>query len=172
MSVPTPEPTPTAPLIIPATAADPAPAPGDPAAEPLGEGGIKALQAERDRSKDLEKQLKTASDKLTEIARANETAIEKAQREATEAAENAKTATVTAFREAAIKFGGISTEDAELFLTGTDAETLTKQAARLVERTPTSPMPDLTQGGKGTPSTGDPAKDFANWMAGALPGSK
>lgn len=154
------------------TAAAPAPEPqGDPVAEPLGEGGIKALAAERDARKAAEKSAADLQTKLDEINRANESLIEKAQREANEAKENATTATVTAFREAAVKFGGISAEDAELFLTGTDAETLSKQAARLMDRTPTAaPRPDLSQGGKGTPATGSPEQDFANFLNGQLAG--
>lgn len=147
---------------------------GDPADKPLGENGEKALRAERDRAKELEKQLTAATSRLTEIERANESAIDKAQREAQEAVQNAATATVTAFREAAVKFGGISAEDAELFLTGTDADTLTKQAARLVERasagTQPGPRPDLSQGPKGDTVTGDPATDFANFLNGQRAG--
>ena len=123
---------------------------GDPADEPLGEGGKKALQAERDRAKDLEKQLSAATAKLTEIERANETEAQRLQREAQEAREALPKGIAEAFREAAVTFGGISAEDAELFLTGTDKDVLAKQAARLVQqRTPTSPLPDPTQGGKG-----------------------
>lgn len=59
---------------------------------------------------------------------------------------------------------GITDADAEIFLTGADEETLTKQAARLVElrATPAAPTagprPDLTQGGSGAavlPLNGD-----------------
>ena len=124
---------------------------GDPADEPLGEPGKKALQAERDRAKELEKQLNAATSRLTEIERANETEAQRLQREAQEAREALPKGITEAFREAAVTFGGISAEDAELFLTGSDKETLQKQAARLMERTPTSPQPDLTQGGRGEP---------------------
>lgn len=145
---------------------------GDPA--DLGDAGKKALKAERDRASTFEKQNRELQAQIDAINRANESAAEKAQREASEAVENAKTATVTAFREAAVKFGGISAEDAELFLTGTDADTLGKQAARLVERTSTAPAPaprpDLTQGAAGTPAAGDPATDFANFLNGQLAG--
>lgn len=123
---------------------------GDPADEPLGEGGLKALQAERERAKELQKQLEAASTRLAEIERQNETALERAQREALEAREALPQGITAAFRDAAVTFGGISAEDADLFLTGTDVDTLKRQAARLVERTTTSsgPKPDMTQGGK------------------------
>lgn len=123
---------------------------GDPATDQLGEGGKKALQAERERAKELEKALNAATAKLGEIERANETEAQRLQREAQEAREALPAGITAAFRDAAVTFGGIPAEDAELFLTGTDVDTLKKQAARLVERTPTSPMPDLSQGGKGS----------------------
>lgn len=141
------------------------PKPTDP--PELGDAGkkaIDAMKAERDEAKRLAAQ---AQAELAKINQANETALEKAQREAQEAAEGAKTATVAAFREAAVKFGGISTEDAELFLTGTDVETLAKQAARLADRTSNTPKPDLSQGGKPTP-TGTPEADFASFLQGQL----
>jgi hypothetical protein len=162
MSVPTPEPTPSP---------DPAPTPtpdpqGDPAE--LGDAGKKALDAERNARKVAEKQANDFKSELDKLQQANETALEKAQRVAKEAQDTAATAALTAFREAAVKFGGISAEDAELLLTGNDVETLGKQAARLVERTPTTPLPDPTQGTKGTPSSGDPAKDFASFLNGQM----
>lgn len=126
------------------------PTQGDPAEEQLGEGGKKALQAERERAKELEKALNVATAKLGEIERANETEAQRLQREAQEAREALPAGITAAFRDAAVTFGGIPAEDAELFLTGTDVDTLKKQAARLVERTPASPMPDLSQGGKGS----------------------
>lgn len=164
MSVPTPEPTPT-PDPAPSPTPDPDPQ-GDPAG--LGDAGKKALDAERSARKAAEKLAADARSELDKIQQANETALEKAQREAKEAQTTAATAALSAFREAAVKFGGISAEDAELLLTGSDVETLGKQAARLVERTPTTPLPDPTQGNKGTPSTGDPAKDFASFLSGQM----
>ena len=96
-----------------------------------------------------------AAPSSTRINRANESALERRSARRREAAENAKTAAVAAFREAAVKFGGITAEDAELFLTGTDAETLSKQAARLVER-----ASDDTKPGPG-PTSPQGAKEFA-----------
>lgn len=91
--------------------------------------------------------------RLRENEKANETELETAQREATEAREALSTETAKAFRLAAVTFGGIEADDAELLMTGTDIETLAKQALRLVARAPTSagPKPDLTQGGSGQP---------------------
>ncbi len=144
---------------------------GDPADAPLGEGGEKALKAEREARKAAERERDEFRRKVEEAERANETALEKAQREAQEAREAAATAPMQAFREAAVKFGGISPEDAELFLTGSDLETLEKQAARLMDRTtatPTAPRPDLTQGGRGGVATGTTADKFAAAFEGRL----
>lgn len=137
---------------------------GEPADAPLGEGGKKALEAEREARKAAERERDEYRRKVEEAARANESALEKAQREAKEAQEAAATAPVHAFREAAVKFGGISREDAELFLTGSDVETLEKQAARLMDRAPAGPAvpkPDLSQGGRGGAPGGSTADQFA-----------
>lgn len=137
---------------------------GEPADAPLGEGGEKALKAEREARKAAERERDEFRRKVEEAERANESVIEKAQREAKEAQEAAAKAPIQAFREAAVKFGGISREDAELFLTGADVETLEKQAARLMDRTTTgapTPKPDLTQGGQGGKATGSTADQFA-----------
>ena len=141
MSEPTTEPTTTEP----AEATQ-----GDPVDAPLGEGGKKALDAERQRAKDLEKALTAATTKLTEIERANETALEKAQREAQELREAATTATLEALRFRIAAESGI-TDNVDLILTAPDEETMRRQAQLWVERTPTAagPKPDLTQGGSG-----------------------
>lgn len=126
---------------------------GDPADKPLGENGKKALKAERDRAKDLERQLNAATSRLGEIERANETALEKAMREAHEAQEVATRATAEALRFRIAAESGI-TENVDLILTAPDEDTMRRQALLWVERTPaapTGPRPDLTQGGSGQP---------------------
>lgn len=123
---------------------------GEPAAEekaPPRHVPVAELAEERARRKELQQ-------RLDEIERANMSDLERAQAEAAEAREAAAKASAEALRFRIAAKHNISDEDADLFLTGTDEETLTKQAARLVERTPTapaSPKPDLTQGGKGEP---------------------
>ena len=124
------------------------PAPAD---KPLGENGEKALKAEREARAAAEKAADALQKQLDEINAANLSDLERAQKAAKEAQEEAARAPVQAFREAAVKFGGISREDADLFLTGSDTATLERQAARLVERTPITPRPDPSQGGNGTP---------------------
>lgn len=126
---------------------------GDPADKPLGENGEKALKAERDRAKELEKQLNAATNRLNEIERANESALEKAQREAQEAKEQATQASVEALRFRIAAETGI-TENVDLILTASDEETMRRQAELWSKRAPETtagPRPDLTQGGSGTP---------------------
>ena len=124
---------------------------GDPADKPLGENGEKALKAERERAKDLEKQLNAAATRLAEIERANETALERAQREAQEAREAATTATTAALRYRIAAETGI-TDNVDLILTASDEDTMRKQAALWADRTPTTaPRADLSQGGSAQP---------------------
>ena len=105
---------------------------------PLGEGGKRALDAER------------------QARRAAEAANRDLQKEAQEAREAAAKAAADAARWRIAASHGINDADAETFLTGSDEVTLAKQAARLVELRATStapavaPRPDLTQGGSGS----------------------
>lgn len=127
---------------------------GEPAAstdKPLGENGEKALKAEREARTAAEKSAAALQKQLDEINQANESAVEKAQRELKEAQDAAAKATTDALRLRVAAKHGISDEDADLFLTGSDQETVEKQAAALVARTSTSPKPDLSQGGQGEP---------------------
>lgn len=141
---------------------------GDPADEPLGEGGKKALQAERERAKAAEQQAAEFKKRLDEIEAANLSDLERAQKQAQEAQEAAAKATADALRFRVAAKHGITDEDADLFLTGTDAETLERQAARLVERTPTAPKPDPSQGGRGGAPKGSTADQFAAAIEGAF----
>lgn len=133
---------------------------GDPASQaapdkPLGENGEKALKAEREARAAAEKSAAALQKQLDDIAAANLSDLEKAQKQAKEAQEAAAKASAEALRFRTAAQFGISDEDADLFLTGMDADTLKRQAERLVERTPTAgngPKPDLTQGGKGAPA--------------------
>lgn len=141
---------------------------GDPAEAPeLGEGGKKALDAERNARRAAEKQAAEFKAQIDAINQANESAVDKAQREANEAKEAATKATADALRFRVAAKHSISEDDADLFLTGTDEATLEKQAARLVERTPstsTAPRPDLTQGGNGGAGATDKASLFTQFL--------
>lgn len=141
---------------------------GDPADQPLGEGGIKALAAERDARTAAEKQAAALQKQLDEINAANLSDLEKAQKAATDAQAAAEKAQAEALRYRIAAKNSISDEDAELFLTGTDEETLSRQAARLVDRTPTSPRPDPSQGSKGGSASGTTADQFAAAIEGSF----
>lgn len=75
-----------------------------------------------------------AAQKLAELEEANKSEVQKAADRAAEAERLAEQARAEALRWRVAAKHGISDEDAELFLTGTDEETLTKQAERLTER--------------------------------------
>lgn len=133
---------------------------GDPAKaddKPLGPNGEKALEAERTARKAAEKAIADLQAKL-ETNRANESDVEKARREAKEALDLANKATAEALRLRVAAKHGISDDDADLFLTGTDRDTLEAQAKRLAERASTAPKPDRSQGGSGAdlPLNSDP----------------
>lgn len=134
---------------------------GEPTDKVLGENGEKALKAERDARTAAEKTAAALQKQLDEINAANLSDLEKAQKEAADAQAAATKAQAEALRYRVAAKNSISDEDAELFLTGTDEDTLTRQAARLVERTPTSPRPDPSQGSKGEDTSGSTAEQFA-----------
>lgn len=143
---------------------------GDPAE--LGEGGKKALASEREARKAAEKSAAELKARLDQIEAANLSDLEKAQKQAQEAQESAARAATEALRwRTAAKFG-ISDEDAETFLTGSDEATITRQAERLAEfqksqqSAPAGPRPDLSQGSKGEPKSVDPAHAFAKAFEG------
>lgn len=143
---------------------------GDPADKPLGENGEKALKAEREARATAEKTAAALQKQLDEINAANLTDLERAQKAAAEAQETAAKATSEALRLRIAAKHGISDEDADLFLTGSDQETVERQAAALVARTSNGPKPDLSQGAKGTPAGTSPAQDFANFLGAQMSG--
>jgi hypothetical protein len=137
---------------------------GDPADAALGENGKKALDAERNARKAAEKSAADFKKRLDEIEAANLSDLEKAQRQAQEAQEAATRATADAARFRIAARHGINDEDADLFLTATDPETLERQAAALVARTPTGPKSDPSQGAKGSAGAKTTADSFAEFF--------
>ncbi|GGF39056.1 hypothetical protein [Williamsia phyllosphaerae] len=105
---------------------------GDPA--DLGDGGKKALVAERRRANSAERELKDIKAQLEQIEAAKLSDLEKAQKLAAEAQAEAVQVRAEALRYRIAAKHSITDEDAELFLTGGDEETLTRQALRLAER--------------------------------------
>lgn len=138
---------------------------GEPAVEeggekPLGENGEKALKAERDARKAAESAAASLQKQLDEIASANLSDLERAQKEAEDAKQAAAKATTDALRYRIAAESGIH-ENAELILTGSDEETMRRQAELWTARTPAGPRPDPSQGAKGSESKGTTADMFA-----------
>lgn len=138
---------------------------GDPADKPLGPNGEKALKAEREAREAAERSARELKARLDQIEAANLSDLEKAQKQAQEYQEAAAKAATEALRWRTAAKYGISDEDAETFLTGTDEATITRQAERLAQfqKAPTTPRPDPSQGAKGNTKPTDPAHAFAAW---------
>lgn len=99
----------------------------------LSDPGKKALAEERRRATQAEKTAKALQAKLDALEAERLSKEEKALKDAADAAQRAAQAEAEAMRwRIAAKFG-ISDEDAELFLTGSDEETLARQAERFKE---------------------------------------
>lgn len=77
---------------------------------------------------------KTAADELATLKQAQMSEQERLTAQLTEATKQAETARTEALRLRIAVRHGVSDEDAELFLTGTDEDTLTRQAQRLAIR--------------------------------------
>lgn len=118
------------------TPASPEPADTEPSesTESLGEGGIKALTAERRRANAAEKEAKALKARLDEIEAAQLSETEKATKRAAEAEARVAQAeaSVKRFRIAA-RFG-MTDEEADLILTGGDEEMMTRQAELFTAR--------------------------------------
>lgn len=144
----------------------------DAADAPLGEAGKKALAAEREARKAAEKAAAEYQARIKELEAAQMSDLERAQAAAKEAQEAAVKATTEALRWKVAAEFQIAAEDAEVFLTGSDEESIRKQAQRLAElaasKGPTVPKPDPSQGAKGTPPPATPAQKFAAAFEGRL----
>lgn len=96
---------------------------------------IVTARVDRERSKFADyDDLKAKAAKLDEIEEANKSEIQKASDRAAAAEDRATKAESAALRLRIAAKHGISDEDADLFLTGTDEASLTKQAERLAGR--------------------------------------
>jgi hypothetical protein len=95
---------------------------------------VKKLRAEAAKYRTEAKANADAAKKLTELEEAQKSETQKLADRVAKAEQDAEAARREALRyRVAAKFQ-VSDEDAELFLTGTDEDTLTKQAQRLTER--------------------------------------
>lgn len=77
---------------------------------------------------------KTAAEELAALKQAQMSEQERLTAQLTEATQQAETARTEALRLRIAVKHGVSDEDADLFLTGTDEDTLTRQALRLASR--------------------------------------
>lgn len=114
--------------------------------------------------------LKAKASKLDEIEQANKSEIERANDAKAAAEKEAADSKAEALRLRVAVKHGISDEDADLFLTGTDEVTLTKQAERLAERTP--PRKPGVVLNEGTTPSGPPAdemREFTRNLFGGTP---
>jgi len=132
---------------------------GDPA--DLGDGGKKALAEERSARKAAEKAHAELAAKLKAIEDRDLSELDKAKRDAQEALAAADNARRDALRFRIAASTGISDEDAEIFLTGPDEESIKRQAERLVglrtaASAPGIPRPDPSQGATAVALNGDP----------------
>jgi hypothetical protein len=128
---------------------------GDPVE--LGDGGKKALDAERKRANALDKQLKAILAEREEAETAKLSELEKAKRAATEAATRlAEYERTTIRQKVALEKGVPASLVARL--QGDDEESLSADADALLAllNAPTSPKPDPSQGAKAAlPLNGD-----------------
>lgn len=141
----------------------------------LGEGGKKALQAEREARKQAAKRVAELESQLAQTGTANQEALQEAQTLAQQAQEDLEAARAEATRYKIAGRYGISTEpgddespsDADLFLTATTEEELLAQAQRLSSLRKASledGLVDPTQGGSGKPAPPSTAEQFAQQL--------
>ena len=128
---------------------------------------IEGLRAALAKANAEAKENRIKARELDEVKQSQMSDLERAQAQAKSLEEEATTARAEALRWRTAAKHGISDEDAETFLTGTDEETLTRQAERLASLSssaPTTPKPDLSQGSQGETTSGKSIEDqFAEW---------
>lgn len=103
-------------------------------------------------------ELKAKAEQFDALEAANKSEIEKANDKAAQAQRDAEAAQAEALRWRVAAKHGISDEDTELFLTGTDEDTLTKQAERLTARDSDRKKQGNYVPNEGT-TTGSPSED-------------
>ena len=120
-------------------------------ADILGDGGKKALAAEREARKTAEKVAADYKTKLDQIEQASLSDLEKAQQTAKDAQDQLANLTRENLRNSVALTKGVPADLAQ-FLTGDTEEALAAQADTLLARlnTPTTPKPDLSQGSQNT----------------------
>lgn len=143
-----PETTTTEPTTTPVVPVTPTEPQGDPA--DLGDGGKKALDAERKRAAAAEKSAKSLQAQLDEIKQANLSELEKAQKAAAESTARLAEYEQTTLRQRVALAEGMPADLVDR-LRGTTEEEYTADAKALMAlvKAPITPRPDPSQGGHG-----------------------
>lgn len=131
--------------------------------EPLGEGGKRALDAERKARKDAEQANAELRRQLQAAEDAKLSDLERAQKAAKDAEADAAKAAALVEKLRIVARHNLSEDDVDLL--PDDAEAAERLAARLAAGQASKPQPDPTQGGMGASkakSKGDQFADFAN----------
>ena len=139
-------------------------------AEGLGEGGKKALSAEREARKAAEKTAAELKAKLDEIEQANLSDLEKAQQAAKAATDRLAEMEATSLRQKVAIEKGVPAKWVDR-LRGDTEEELAADADQIladIQQSPTTPKPDLSQGSQGTPQPATAADKFAAAFEGRL----
>lgn len=136
------------PTTNPADSEAPAPVEAAPAQE-LGDGGLKALQAERDARKAAEKSAAELSARLKEFEDSKLSELEKAQNAAAESAAELAKLRKDNIRNTVALSKGVPADLVE-FLTGDTEDEVAAKADLLISRlgAPGTPKPDPSQGAK------------------------
>lgn len=133
------------------------------------EAYVKKLRDEAAKYRTEAKANAKAAEQLAAIEEANKTEAQKAAERLAAAEKEAQEAKAEALRLRIAAKHGISEEDADLFLTGTDEETLTRQAERLAERTSARKKNGnvVPREGSTPPATPDDERAFVRELFGA-----
>jgi len=128
----------------------------------------KRIERERAKYADYD-DLRAKAGQLDALAEASQTETQKAESRATKAETERDGARAEALRLRVAVEHGISLEDADLFLTGTDEETLTAQAKRLSDREAdrkSSGNRVTAEGGNPNPKVSNDIAEFTRGMFG------
>lgn len=131
----------------------------------LGDGGKKALQAEREARKSAEKANAELSARLKEFEDSKLSDLERAQAQAAEAAAELDRLRSENIRANVALAKGVPADLIE-FLTGSTEEEVAAKADLLMTRLGASgtPKPDPSQGAKGNTTIGTPGEQFAEFF--------
>lgn len=135
----------------------------------FSQADVDRIIADRLKREDV-KGLKAAKQELDTLKAAQMSEADRLTERATAAEREALAARAETLRYKVATQYGINSDDAETFLTGTDEDTLTRQAERLAalaktaDSTSPAPRPDLSQGGRPSSAQTNPATEFGRFI--------